>query len=44
MKIFRLLGGKKTNPKQTQSRLAPRPALGVERLFEKTKPISKGAK
>ena len=31
----------KTNPIQSQSRLAPRPVLGVEKLFEKTKPISR---
>jgi len=30
--------------KQTQSVLAPRPALGVEKLFEKTNPILKWAK
>jgi len=34
MVIFAVLGGEKTKPIQSQSRLAPRPALGVE----KTKP------
>jgi len=39
--IYRIGHLVKTNPIQSQSkpiRLAPRPALGVERLFEKTKP------
>jgi hypothetical protein len=44
MEIMMIFGGfwrRKTNPIQSQSYLAPRPALGVEKqmLFEKTKPI-----
>jgi len=40
MKNFMLWVGKKTKPKQSQSVLAPRPALGVE----KTKPIYRRGK
>jgi len=43
MKNFAILGGEKTNPIQSQTnpiRLAPRPALGVE----KTKPICRRVK
>ena len=36
MKIFAISSGEKTKPIQSQFQLAPRPALGVEKDFEKT--------
>jgi len=44
MKDFVVLGGEKTNPIQSQSKpilFSPQIYLGVERRFEKTKPILK---
>jgi len=47
MKIFTLLVGEKTKPIQSQTKpilFSPQIYLGVERRFEKTKPILKWAK
>jgi hypothetical protein len=44
MRIFEVLGGKKTKPIQSQYYLAPRFIWGLKTQFEKTKPICQKAK